>query len=767
MNAKAIILRDFEIQHRYLVFAAILLMTFGCGMRSSLLPRIGGYTGAGGSLDGHTDGSLGGPDSGSPNQADANSGLPDLADANSDDRNTAADASETVIPQLSLLAGGLGGPGDQDGIGASAGFHNPSGVLSDGAGNLFVSDLSNHTIRKVVVATGVVTTLAGLPGDRGTTDGVGSAARFSGPSGLAMDGAGNLFVADLGKHTIRKIVIATGAVTTLAGSAGNPGATDGVASVARFSSPKALASDGVGNLFVADTNNHTIRKVVIATGAVSTIAGSAEEMGTTDGIGTAARFASPYGIAADGAGNLFVSDTGNHTLRKIVIASGVVTTLAGSPGEAGMVDGTGSTARFNNPSGLTTDGMGHLFVADVLNYVLRKVDIATGTVTTLAGSAINPGADDGMGTAARFNTPYDVTSDGSGNLFVADFFNHTIRKVVIASGAVTTLAGAAASTGTDDGRGAAARFYAPQGLADDGAGNLFVADTINHTIRTIVISTGTVTTFAGTAGFSGNGDGTGTAAQFNYPCDVTSDGAGNLFVADWGNCAIRRIVLLTGAVTTLAGGDVNHCGNTDGTGTAARFNGPSGVASDGSGNLFVADFNNHTIRKVVVATATVTTFAGSANLLGGVDGIGTAAQFYVPSGIASDGAGNLFVTDYYNHTIRKIDIATAAVTTLAGSPGNSGSADGTGTAARFYYPTGVASDRAGNLFVADSMNHAIRKIVVAAQTVSTLVGVPGRQGILLGPLPGELDTPAGLTFSVSGQLFIAEQHQNAVLAAQF
>jgi sugar lactone lactonase YvrE len=191
------------------------------------------------------------------------------------------------------------------------------------------------------------------------------------------------------------------------------------------------------------------------------------------------------------------------------------------------------------------------------------------------------------------------------------------------------------------------------------------------------------------------------------------------------------------------------------------------VASDGSGNLFVADFNNHTIRKVVVATATVTTFAGSANLLGGADGIGTAAQFYVPSGIASDGEGNLFVTDYYNHTVRRIDIATAAVTTLAGSPGSSGSADGTGTAARFYYPTGVASDRAGNLFVADSMNHTIRKIVVASQTVSTLVGVAGRQGILLGPLPGELDTPAGLTFSASGQLFITEQHQNAVLMAQF
>ena len=729
----------------------------GCGGRSHLLANIGGKTG----------GSRSGPDSGLPDRADAHAGWPDLAQGNSGDFNNAADASEIVVPQLRLLAGGLGGPGDQDGIGATAGFHNPSGVVSDGAGNLFVSDLLNRTIRKIVITTGVVTTLAGSPGNRGTADGVGSAARFSGPSGLTTDEAGNLFIADMGKHTLRMVVIATGAVTTLAGSAGNAGADDGVGSAARFSGPRALAWDGAGNLYVADMDNSTIRKVEIATGTVITFAGSTGNTGTADGMGTSARFARPYGIVADGAGNLYVSDTDNHTLRKIVIASGLVTTLAGSPGESGTADGAGPSARFNSPSGLTTDRMGNLFVTDVLNDVLRKVDLATGMVTTLAGSATTPGTDDGTGASARFNTPTDVTSDGAGNLFVADYNNHTIRKVVTASGTVTTLAGAAISTGTEDGIGAAARFSAPQGLADDGAGNIFVADTINHTIRKVVIATGAVTTFAGAAGLAGSSDGTGTAAQFYYPSDVTSDGAGSLFVADWGNCAIRRIVLTTSAVTTLAGGDVNHCGNADGAGRTARFNAPSGVASDGAGNLFVADFNNHTIRKVVIATAAVTTFAGSADGIAGADGIGTAAQFYVPFGIASDGAGTLFVTDYYNHTVRKIDIATAAVTTLAGLAGTSGSADGTASAARFYYPAGVASDKAGNLFVADASNHTIRKIVVTSQLVSTVVGASGRQGVLLGSLPGELDAPAGLAFGTSGQLFITEQHQNAVLVAKF
>jgi sugar lactone lactonase YvrE len=670
-----------------------------------------------------------------------------------------AHVAEVGIPMLKLLAGGLDGPEDVDGTGAAARFYAPEGVASDGAGNLFVADTGNRTIRKVVIATGAVTTLAGFAGSQGSADGMGAVARFSTPGGVASDGVGNLFVADSWNHTIRKVVIATGAVTTLAGSAGNYGEADGTGAAALFYAPAGVVSDGAGNLFVADSYNHTIRKVVITTGAVTTLAGSAGSQGSADGTGAAARFNDPQGVVSDGAGNLFVGDSGSCTIRKVVIATGAVTTLAGSAGNRGSADGTGPAAQFGWTYAVASDGAGNLFVAD--QETIRKVVIATGAVTTLAGSAIHWGSADGTGAAAQFNYLEGVASDGAGNLFVADHGNDTIRKVVIATGAVTTLAGSP-NWGSADGKGAAARFVDPEGVASDGAGNLFVADSGNRTIRKVSIATGAVTTLAGSAGSQGSADGTGAAAQFSYPIAVASDGAGNLFVADYWNDTIRKVVIATGAVTTLAGSPQNP-GSVDGVGTDARFNSPDGVASDGAGNLFVADSGNRTIRRVVIATGAVTTLAGSAGSQGSADGTGAAARFSVLLAVASDGVGNLFVAD--QETIRKVVIATGAVTTLAGSAGNVGSADGTGTAARFFDPDGVASDGAGNLFVADLGNSTIRKVVIATGVVTTVVGSPSRDGFILGPLPAGLYQPSGLAFGPTGELFITGP--NTVLVAQF
>jgi len=339
---------------------------------------------------------------------------------------------------VTTLAGSPGVPGTMDGAGGAARFNHPDGPVSDGVGNLFVADYGNHTIRKVVIATAVVTTLAGSPG-AGTTDGTGTAARFDGPEGVATDGAANLFVSD--SETVRKVVIATGVVTTLAGSAGAPGITDGTGAAARFHSPGGLTSDGAGNLFVSDYTSHTIRKVGIATGVVTTLAGSPGAPGSANGTGAAARFNGPGGMATDGTGNLLVGDIVNNTIRKVVIATGVVTTLAGSPGAPGTTDGTGTSARFNVPGGLATDSAGNLFVADVTSDTIRKVVIGTGVVTTFAGSAGVPGSTDGTGTAARFSAPKGLAIDGAGNLFVADL--NTIRKVVVATGVVTTPVGLA------------------------------------------------------------------------------------------------------------------------------------------------------------------------------------------------------------------------------------------------------------------------------------------------------------------------------------
>jgi hypothetical protein len=311
------------------------------------------------------------------------------------------------------------------------------------------------------------------------------------------------------------------------------------------------------------------------------------------------------------------------------------------------------------------------------------------------------------------------------------------------------------------------------GVANDGAGHLFIADSYNHTVRQIVIATGVVTTFAGTAGESGISDGTGTDARFSGPAGITSDGAGNLFVADNGNHTIRKIVIATGVVTTFAGSP-GAAGSTDGTGTDARFYLPIDLTSDGAGNIFVV--SSQAIRQIAIATGIVTTLAGSsAGASGSSDGTGTAASFNGPKSAASDGAGNLFVADSLNHTIRKIVIATGVVTTFAGSSGLSSSTDGTGTNARFNYPVHVTSDNAGNLFVSDHTNNTglnqlggtVRKIVISTRAVTTVVGSPNRFGIVLGPLPAQLTAPAGLAFVPPAQLFITDTAENVVLVAQF
>ena len=316
-----------------------------------------------------------------------------------------------------------------------------------------------------------------------------------------------------------------------------------------------------------------------------------------------------------------------------------------------------------------------------------------GVVSTLAGNA-SPGYADGTGAAAQFYFPFGVAVDGGGNVYVADANNNRIRKVT-SGGIVTTLAGS--TQGSADGTGNAAQFYFPSGVAVDGSGNVYVADSANHRIRKIT-SGGVVTTLAG--GTQGFADGTGAAAQFSYPYYVAVDGSDNVYVADSANHRIRKITS-GGVVTTLAGGTQ---GFADGTGAAAQFNTPFGVAVDGSGNIYIADQSNERIRKIT-SGGVVTTLAGSTQ--GFADGTGAAAQFDTPYGVAVDSGGNVYVADSANQRIRKI-ASGGVVTTLAGS--TQGFADGTGAAAQFRDPYGVAVDASGTVYVADYSNQRIRKI---------------------------------------------------------
>jgi sugar lactone lactonase YvrE len=315
--------------------------------------------------------------------------------------------------------------------------------------------------------------------------------------------------------------------------------------------------------------------------AVTTLAGSSS--GSTDATGTSASFDNPMGITTDGT-NLYVADYGNHRIRKIVIDNGTVTTLAGS--SSGSTDATGTSASFDNPMGITTDGT-NLYVADNGNDRIRIIVIDNGTVTTLAGSS--QGSTDATGTSASFNNPHGITTDGT-NLYVADESNHRIRKIVIDNGTVTTIAGS--SQGYTDATGTSARFYRPRGITTDGT-NLYVADMYNHRIRKIVIDSGTVTTIAGQSD-NGSADGIGTAASFWNPYQITTDGT-NLYVVDGWNNTIRKIVISTGVVTTLAG--TGSAGSANGTGTSASFRAPRAITTDGN-NLYVADGTNHRIRKI-------------------------------------------------------------------------------------------------------------------------------------------------------------------------
>lgn len=604
--------------------------------------------------------------------------------------------------------------------------------------------------------------LAGSIGGAGNLDGQGSAARFTNPQAMCADPMGNLYVIDT--QTIRKIT-STGMVSTLAGSWNSPGSSDGSGALARFSYPSGLAADSTGNLYVADTGNHTIRKVT-PQGLVTTVAGLATSFGSADGAGASARFRSPNGITIQGS-DIYISDTGNHTVRKVT-SSGVVTTVAGSAGMSGAIDGEGAAARFFEPRGITVDMNGNLAVADVRNYTVRRVVAASQSVSTLAGTAGLQGAADGAGNAATFYDPRIVAADGANGLYVAEPNAGKVRRLnsvgevstmalppewqllspeglaakagdlyvsssyydVVArwrdSGAIETFAGSRMSYGYAEGTGATALFGSSLAVATLGDDVILVADTDSRAIRKLA-SDGTTSLWAGAPTVRGSSDGPRLQARFEAPAALARSSRGDVYVAD--NCAIRKIDTL-GEVTTFAGVST-MCSNVDGVGSAARFDLISALAVDASGTVYVAQRSQHILRKVT-AQGEVSTFAGMYGSSGRVDGTGSAARFSSPTDLALDSAGNLYVADTTNQSIRKVTPA-GAVTTLAGS-GSQGFVDATGPLARFLNPSALTVDAAGNVYVADRSNHAIRKVTPAG-VVTTIAGSPASIGIRLGTSP--------------------------------
>lgn len=594
------------------------------------------------------------------------------------------DAAE-ALPKyyFTTLAGGWS-VGSADGSGAEARFNFPRGVAVDSKGNIYVADSGNHTVRKIT-PDGMVSTFAGKPGEvpAKDVDGALDQARFRNVQTVTVDAMGVVYVAEA--TDIRRIGL-DGQVATLAGlesdlsdSTSFPASVDGAGTAARFGRIGGLTIDSSGTLYASDIGSATIRQIT-ATGEVTTLAGSGSN-GYNDGTGVAASFYWPSGLAVDAGGTLFVADALNQIIRKIT-SGGVVTTLAGMAGRFGSFDGVGTEARFYNPNGVAVNLQGTVYVADSINQSIRAIS-SSGQVTTLAGnpaggSSLTKGAVDGVGLEARFNVPIDVATDAAGNVYVADLYNHCIRKVT-AAGVVTTVAGAAPdpatnrSAGYADGIGSRARFDQPEGLAVGANGICYVADTKNQVIRKVAPD-GTVTTLAGKPGEAGYADGQGSAARFRTPTAVVMDPAGNVIVSDSENYVIRKIAP-DGTVSTVAG-QPGVFGALDGSASKATFGYPSSLVVDSSGNLYAVDLGRR-IRRIGV-DGQVTTYIPNK------DGFYAVSVF----GLAIDGSDNLYASDPYNKRIIKI------------TPNwvESEYADGNDTG---FVPGRIAMDQNGRLFAID------------------------------------------------------------------
>ncbi|WBX70964.1 MBG domain-containing protein [Tenacibaculum retecalamus] len=695
---------------------------------------------------------------------------------------------------VSTIAGD-GTGGFLDGTGVISKFLVPNGIAVDASDNVYVADRYNHRIRKITAA-GVVSTLAGS-GTAGFLDGTGALAQFNYPNGVAVDILGNVYVAEGSNRRIRKIT-AAGEVSTLAGS-GASGSANGSGTAAQFKFPTGVAVDVSGNVYVADQDDHRIRKITVA-GVVSTFAGDGTA-GFLDGTGVAAKFYQPNGIGVDALGNVYVVGT-DHRIRKITTA-GVVSTLAGN-GTSGFTNGSGTAAQFNNPSGVTADALGNVYVADRNNRRIRKIT-ATGVVSTFAGSGTF-GSADGLGTAAQFGNPNGIGIDALGNIYVADTGSQKIRKITqgsVLSGDTTGKVGDHNITlKAADGNGGVTQ----QSFTITVKGK----PTVTTTAATIITASGATVNGNVTA----NGGATITERGFVYAL-TTNDSSPTL--AEVNNTTVFKVVVTgtTGAFTkALTGLQVNSgysviafatnsVGTTESSiktfttiNTAPAFTSTAVTAVD-EGDAYNYNITTNDVDGdvVTITAATLPSWLGlikvntlsaiGTGAIGNTDGDKAIAQFHDPASVAVDASGNMYVGTNGNYTgthiqIRKIT-PDGIVSTFAGA-GSSGSLDGIGTNATFSSIYGMDIDDAGNVYVADG--NSVRKItpervVTTLGTINQVVDVvvdsegnvygaeyntghlykivPGSAAVLFAPSATGGSQVAGLSIDDSNNVYISSR----------
>ena len=667
----------------------------------------------------------------------------------------AGDIAGAAAGGITTAAGG-GDPEDGlgDGSAATAAAVRAPWGLEESSGELFVSENVRGRVRRVD-AGGTIDTLAGggvIPlGDGGPA----TRASLSGPGGVLVDAAGNILVVDNAAHRVRR-VNPSGQITTIAGTgtAGFSG-DGGPATNAELNGPTRIAADAAGNLYVSDSDNNRIRRIS-SSGVITTVAGDGAPASGGDGGSALAASLVPRGIAVDPAGRLYIADIGDDDdpprIRRVDTSSGTITTFAGGGTLTPGGDGEGAPASdvaIGFPQGVDLDGAGNLYITTVIDYRVLRVDGATQSLTTVAGNGTGTiSGDGGPATSAGLGFPVGVSVDASGNLFVAESDGNQVRRVDASSGIISRFAGdGTAEFGGDGGPATAAQLHHPGDVAAAN-GKVLIADSNNRRIRSVDAS-GIITTVAG----GGIGDKQpATDAVLRRPRGLATNGAGGLLIADCGHQRVRMVA--GGTITTFVGGLV-------------PFRCPSGLhfvtSGPAAGTLYVADAGAHRVFRVAPGGAVSTVAGNGAAGFGGDGGPAAAAQLNAPSGVTLDGAGNLLVADTANSRVRKVTPG-GVITTVAGDGTQGIGFDGLpATSTPVSEPTDVVVEASGAMIVAEAGLHRLRRVSPAG-IISTVagIGVPGYAGDGGPAAAALLDRPTQVDVDAAGALFFSDRNNARV-----
>jgi sugar lactone lactonase YvrE len=636
--------------------------------------------------------------------------------------------------KVNTVAGGNGpGFGGDNGPAIGAKLNEPVGIKLDAGGkNLYIGDHKNYRIRKLDLTTGMISTIAGKGLAGYTGDGALAINATLSVSGIEIDGSGNLYFADTDNHVVRKIDKASGIISTIAGNGVNGNSGDnGAATQASMKTPTDLSFDSKGNLYITDPFSSNVRKVSTL-GIITTIAGTGTSGFSGDGgPAVSAQMAGPEGIAIDGKDIIYITDRGKGRIRK-VDASGIISTFAGNGVGNFQNDGVLATATSSYTLDVAVDLAGNVYTAEGFDRI-REINGSTNVINTIVGNG-SPGyeGDNGPASTSQLNNPNAIVRAANGDLFVADEINYSVRKIDAITSVITTYAGIGKSVFTLDGKAATNGMRSVDDIAIDAASNIYVVEGSANRIRKIDATTGLLSTIAGTGtdGFSGDG-GLATSAMLSGPSGICIDKDGNIFISD--NNRVRKIDGVTKKISTVAGtGSYGYSGD-GGPAISALLYYPSRLAADKNGNIYFSDNYSHRIRKIEKSTGILTTVAGKQQSKGfsGDGGLATEAQLNYPLGVSVDNAGNLYIADTQNSRIRKVDAVTGLISSIAGNGSSTATTDGIlATTSSLNQPEGVTVDGNGRVYFVDTDNDKVKVIkpkgalITFTNTVAVYNGSP-------------------------------------------